>query len=157
MYRTGRSVIPFPQLAVSLLLALVAAACGPSDHFRSMDANNDRSVDLQEWMAYYGPHEHSWDRCSGRDFEPADCDGDRALSWPEYHAARFKSDYCGDTLWYLMRYQKPKRDANNGRYAILPSCKLSLPIIANLPAQALATAGGGLPACEPSGDPSADP
>jgi len=152
MLRSGRRVIAYRRLPFLVLLPLVIAACGPSDHFKSLDTNNNRAIDLQEWMAYYGPHTHSWDRCSGNDFEPADCDGDQALSWPEYHAARFKSDYCGDDQWYLTRFQKPVLDTSSGQYALLPSCKMPLPASSNLPQPALATTGRALPLCEPSGN-----
>ena len=113
--------------AAVLALALTGmAACdpGPSDFFQHMDTNDDKQVDLQEWMTYYGPHQHDWQQCSGKDFEPADCDGDQRLSWDEYRSARYDGVYCGDRTPFSKRiYRKPVLHANGQAYALLDSCE----------------------------------
>lgn len=112
-----------------LLLAAFLAACGgPSDFFRGLDTDANGSIGLDEWMAYYAGHEHAWENCSGHDFEPADCDNDLSLSWPEYRSARFDGDYCGDSNAHLTVYQKPVFDSQTQKYVTLPpACELAIP------------------------------
>ncbi len=141
---------------ITVLVMLALAGCSrfwPSDYFRSMDTNGDGSLDLQEWMSVYGPHEHSWEKCSGKDFEPADCNGDLMLSWPEYHSARFKSDFCGDAQAHLTVYQKPRLDPATGRYVTLPpACRIDLSKLTQSPL-ALAASGPTPSMCESFGSP----
>ncbi|MEM8817851.1 MAG: hypothetical protein AAGE85_18715 [Pseudomonadota bacterium] len=97
-----------------------------------MDADNDKSIDLQEWMAYYGPHDHAWKSCSGNDFEEADCNDDLRLSWSEYYVARFTSHRCDDEADFVTVYRKPALDEASGRYVTLPPvCRISLAQIAS--------------------------
>lgn len=143
--------IEFARMA-SLAVALTAiSGCesGPSDFFRHMDANGDQHVDLQEWMAYYGPHSHSWQRCSGKDFEPADCDGDQTLSWSEYRSARFDGLYCGDPAPFSKRiYRKPVLQSDGQTYVLLSPCKRPT-VNARAATDAIASSSGSSPACEP--------
>lgn len=73
---------------------------GPSDHFRRLDADHDRSLSLDEWRAYYDfdPATHEPDPKRGaaylEQFARADCDHDARLTWPEYYELRFKLRYC---------------------------------------------------------------
>lgn len=110
----------------AFLLTVAGCQFGPSDFFRGVDADDNGKLDLQEWMAYYGPHEHPWQRCSGKDFEPADCDGDHALSWEEYHSARFDNSFCGDSAPFAkLIYEKPVTDPNAGEYVLVSPCAIA--------------------------------
>lgn len=132
----------------TLCWLVTAGGCGPSDFFRGLDTDGSRSVDLDEWMAYYGPHEHAWERCAGHDFEPADCDGDRVLTWQEYRSARFESDFCGDPEAHLTIYAKPVLDQSSGRYVTLPPrCRIDLSAHTGQPRAAQAKPGAALPPC----------
>ena len=136
-------------LAAAALLLAGVGGCerGPSDFFRSMDRDQDGSVDLKEWMAYYGPHQHDWARCSGRDFEPADCDGDLRLSWSEYHAARFGGRYC-DSASLTTVYSKPVLHPGATDYALVaPKCRIAIP--GNMSTTAIAGSAQPLPLCPP--------
>jgi hypothetical protein len=103
-----------------LLLGVGLPSCewGPkSSHFQSLDSDSDDQLSLNEWMAYYGPHSHDWERCAGKDFEPADCDGDMHLSWFEYYRYRFRGIYCTAAPG-LLKLTKPQIDEVGERYAI---------------------------------------
>lgn len=106
-----------------VLCLVLSTGCTPepSDFFVGLDANEDGELDLQEWMAYYGPHDHPWENCSGNDFEPADCDASQSLSWTEYYQARFKQDYCGNPRPFLTRFQKPTLNTATSEYELQPS------------------------------------
>ena len=147
---TGTS--SFRRGAVFLTFLLGISGCdvfGPSDFFRALDTDRSGSLDLDEWMSYYGPHEHPWERCSGHDFEPADCNGDLELSWAEYHSARFKSDFCGDPQAHLTIYQKPVLDPATGRYVLLPpACEIDLTRMSQQPEAAFAAPGSARSVCE---------
>ena len=151
---TGHTMSLAITRPVTLAVALMAvAACdsGPSDFFRSIDTNNDQHVDLQEWMAYYGPHRHNWQRCSGKDFEPADCDGDQALSWSEYRSARFDGLYCGDRTPFIKRiYRKPVLQADGQTYVLLSPCKRPAAGAQAGTRRALASSSGPSVVCDPS-------
>jgi hypothetical protein len=88
--------------------------------FRTLDLNADGYVTLQEWMAYYGPHEHPWRECAGKDFEPADCNHDQRLSWSEHKAARFDWNYCGRSpeIFTEWEYKKPIWNSRTGAYTL---------------------------------------
>lgn len=104
---------------------LIGCQSEPSTFFRSLDSNQDGFLDLQEWMAYYGPHDHPWENCSGNDFEPADCNEDAMLSWKEYHAYRFRNRYCeGRPIANL--YRKPELNSQTEKYELIAPCKLDL-------------------------------
>lgn len=113
----------YPSLAWITIFLISSVGCTPepSDFFVGLDTNDDGELDLQEWMAYYGPHDHPWENCSGNDFEPADCDASQSLSWTEYYQARFKQDYCGNPRPFLTRFQKPARNGTTGEYELQPS------------------------------------
>ena len=147
----------FLRILILLIVVLAASTCSrfrPSDFFRGLDTNGDRSVDLQEWMHYYGPHDHAWENCAGNDFEKADCDGNLVLSWEEYHSARFESDFCGDAEAHLTIYQKPRLDPVSGRYVTLPpACRIDLSNVAGQSQLALASPGSLLSMCERFGSP----
>lgn len=90
--------------------------------FRQLDLDADGRLTLQEWMAFYGPHTHAWEHCSGMLFEPADCSGDRQLSWDEFSAPYLRRDYCG-ARGAVGRFKKPVLDARTGLYILLPAEK----------------------------------
>ncbi|MEO1244177.1 MAG: hypothetical protein AAFX56_00720 [Pseudomonadota bacterium] len=127
---------------------------GPSDFFLSLDADKDKSVDLQEWMAYYGPHDHAWENCSGKDFEEADCNDDLRLSWPEYHVARFTPHRCDDAAGFLTVYRKPELNQATGRYVTVPpACRISLAQLASArPVAAVVGTDSELSICDYYGD-----
>ena len=92
--------------------------------FRQLDLDSNGMLTLQEWMVFYGPHTHAWEQCSGKLFEPADCNGDRQLSWDEFSAPYLRRDYCGERGAFG-RFQKPVIDAQTGLYVLLPTQKMS--------------------------------
>lgn len=92
--------------------------------FRQLDLDADGVLSLQEWMAFYGPHSHPWEQCSGMLFEPADCNGDRQLSWDEFSAPYLRRDYCGERGAFG-RFKKPVFDAQTGLYVLIPVEKMS--------------------------------
>lgn len=104
-------------IATSLVFS-TGCTPAPSDFFVGLDTNADEELDLQEWMAYYGPHDHPWTNCSGNDFEPADCDGSQSLSWTEYYQARFKRNYCDNPRPFLTRFRKPHLNPATGHYEL---------------------------------------
>ena len=108
------------------MVMLLVKLYKPSDHFRRLDLNTDGYLTLQEWMVYYGPHDHSWAECSGRDFQPADCDGDLRLSWREYHSARFSWRYCDNprSPFSEWSFKRPVRNPKTGTYVFLPPERL---------------------------------
>ena len=93
---------------------------------RSLDLNMDDYVTLEEWMAYYGPQEHPWSEFPGRDFQPADCDGDLRLSWSEYRSARFGQRYCGNRRppFSEWSFKRPVRNPDTGAYVLVPPTRL---------------------------------
>lgn len=124
-----RKILRVPLLAVPVLLIIFLLyynAFIPSSHFRSMDSDGDNVLSLNEWMAYYGQHMHDWSECTGRDFEPADCDGDLQLSWHEYYKYRFRSDYC-IALPYLTITKKPEYSSEIQGYVISEKMRVCEP------------------------------
>ena len=90
---------------------------GPSRFFIALDSDGNDEVSLDEWMDYYGEHSHPWIQCSGKDFGPADCDESSSLSWSEYHAYRFRYEWCKPRTAYLW-YDKPVFDLTTGRFVL---------------------------------------
>lgn len=84
-------------LSLAFLVGIGLGSCEwrpTSSHFKSLDIDADQLISLDEWMAYYGHHNHDWDICWGNHFELADCNRDLQLSWNEYYDFRFRNVYC---------------------------------------------------------------
>jgi hypothetical protein len=123
---TDRLIRALTVIALPVLLGAGLPSCksmAPSSFFQSLDRDNDRALTLGEWMGYYGTHTHAWERCSGQDFEVADCDGDLQLSWAEYYDYRFAGERCIPS-GFIAKTSKPEFDAATGRFVIRRKMRL---------------------------------
>ncbi len=119
----------FLLVSIPFLLGIGPYSCewGPvSSHFDSLDIDSDRRLSLDEWMAHYGPHTHDWELCWGSHFEPADCDGDLHLTWPEYYRLRFRHEFCGENPGLLL-VTRPVFDESSRRFVIEEPMKVCRP------------------------------